>query len=420
MQAAGHRECLAPWNRNRPIHRRSAQQLWAQLGQSVPQQSAEHQLAQLPSKLAQAKDEEAQAQRALQKVLQERATLQEAHREAEAQQVDVKQQVDEAQRLLSEGMQTAGFTELAQVQQLLAATEAQRSAEIAELDRLRTLEAQAQALLADRLQQLAAHQQLDLRPLLAQLQLEPEPTCEPALPEIPTAAAAEEGKAKIAEQLKALRAQSLLLRLQQETDEKKRSALPLLAVELQTQTELCAKWAQLAGLIGKADGAKFRDFAQELTLEVLLLYANQHLAQLRPRYFLQQRSQSLDLQIVDRHMGEQVRDCSTLSGGESFLVSLALALSLSSLSARNVRVDSLFIDEGFGSLDRDTLDSVLASLEELQSRGQQIGIISHITELSERIAHRVLVEPQRAGRSAVRVQVGDLLPGLAHRRARLA
>ena len=393
------------------------QQLWAQLGQSVPQQSAERQLAQLPSKLAQAKDEEAQAQQALQKVLQERATLQEAHREAEAQRVDVKQQVDEAQRLLSEGMQTAGFAELAQVQQLLAATDAQRSAEIAELDRLRTLEAQAQALLADRLQQLAAHQQLDLRPLLAQLQLEPEPTCEPALPEIPTAAVAEQRKAKVAEQLKALRDQSLLLRLQQETDEKKRSALSQLAVELQNQTELCAKWAQLAGLIGKADGAKFRDFAQELTLEVLLMYANQHLAQLRPRYFLQQRSQSLDLQIVDRHMGEQVRDCSTLSGGESFLVSLALALSLSSLSARNVRVDSLFIDEGFGSLDRDTLDSVLASLEELQSRGQQIGIISHITELSERIAHRVLVLPERPGKSEVRVQVGGRLPGPPRRHA---
>ena len=147
------------------------------------------------------------------------------------------------------------------------------------------------------------------------------------------------------------------------------------------------------------------------------MYANQHLAQLRPRYFLQQRSQSLDLQIVDRHMGEQVRDCSTLSGGESFLVSLALALSLSSLSARNVRVDSLFIDEGFGSLDRDTLDSVLASLEELQSRGQQIGIISHITELSERIAHRVLVLPERPGKSEVLVQVGGRLPGPPRRHA---
>lgn len=391
------------------------QQLWAQLGQSVPQQSAQRQLAELPSKLAQAREQEAQAQQALHKVLQERATLQEAHREAEAQQLEVKQQLEEAQRLLSDELQAAGFAELAQVQQLLAATDAQRSAEMAELDRLRTLEAQAQALLADRLQEQAAHQKQDLRPLLEQLQ--PEQPREPALLEIPTAAVAEEEKAKVVEQLQALRDQSFLLRVQQETDENKRSALSQLAVELQNQTELCAKWAQLAGLIGKADGAKFRDFAQELTLEVLLMYANQHLAQLRPRYFLQQRSQSLDLQIVDRHMGEQVRDCSTLSGGESFLVSLALALSLSSLSARNVRVDSLFIDEGFGSLDRDTLDSVLASLEELQSRGQQIGIISHITELSERIAHRVLVLPERPGKSEVLVQVGGRLPGPPRRHA---
>jgi exonuclease SbcC len=393
------------------------QQLWAQLGQSVPQQSAQSQLAELPSKLAQAKEQEAQAQQDLQKVQQELAKCQEAHRGAEAQQVEVKQQLAEAQRLLSEGLQTAGFAELAQVQQLLAVTDAQRSAEKAKLDALRTREALAQALLADRNQQQAAHEKQDLRPLLVQLQLEPEPACEPALLEIPTAAAAEAGKAKVAEQLQAQREQSFLLRVQQEGDEKKRSALSQLAVELQNQTELCAKWAQLAGLIGKADGAKFRDFAQELTLEVLLMYANQHLAQLRPRYFLQQRSQSLDLQIVDRHMGEQVRDCSTLSGGESFLVSLALALSLSSLSARNVRVDSLFIDEGFGSLDRDTLDSVLASLEELQSRGQQIGIISHITELSERIAHRVLVLPERPGKSEVLVQVGGRLPGPPRRHA---
>ena len=393
------------------------QQKWAQLGQSVPQQSAQRQLAELPSKLAQAKEQEAQAQQDLQKVLQELATRQEAHRAAEAQQLEVKQQLEEAQRLLSEGLQTAGFAELAQVQQLLAATDAQRSAEKAELDELRTREAQAQALLEDRNQQQAAHQKQDLRPLLAQLHLEPELESEPAHQEIPTAAAAEEGKAKVDEQLQALRVQSLLLGVQQETDDKKRSELPELASKLQNQTELCAKWAQLAGLIGKADGAKFRDFAQELTLEVLLMYANQHLAQLRPRYFLQQRSQSLDLQIVDRHMGEQVRDCSTLSGGESFLVSLALALSLSSLSARNVRVDSLFIDEGFGSLDRDTLDSVLASLEELQSRGQQIGIISHITELSERIAHRVLVLPERPGKSEVLVQVGGRLPGPPRRHA---
>lgn len=393
------------------------QQLWAQLSQSVPPQSAQSQLAELQRKLPQAKAQEAQALQALHTVQQELAKCQEAHRGAEARQLEVKQQLEEAQRLLSDGLQTAGFAELALVQQLLAATDAQRSAEKAELDALRTREAQAQALLADRNQEQAAHEKQDLRPLLQQLQLEPEQACEPALLEIPTAAAAEEGKAKVAEQLQAQRDQSFLLRVQQESDEEKRSELPQLAVKLQNQTELCAKWAQLAGLIGKADGAKFRDFAQELTLEVLLLYANQHLAQLRPRYFLQQRSQSLDLQIVDRHMGEQVRDCSTLSGGESFLVSLALALSLSSLSARNVRVDSLFIDEGFGSLDRDTLDSVLASLEELQSRGQQIGIISHITELSERIAHRVLVLPERPGKSEVLVQVGGRLPGPPRRHA---
>ena len=181
--------------------------------------------------------------------------------------------------------------------------------------------------------------------------------------------------------------------------------------ELVAQRRTAVEWAAMNELIGSADGKKLRVFAQGLTLDTLLSFANQQLRRLRPRYSLRRKNERMELEMVDHDMGDEVRDCATLSGGETFLVSLALALALSSLAARNVRVESLFIDEGFGSLDRDTLDGALSVLEELQAAGQQIGVISHVAELAERVAHRVIVEPKRPGRSVVLV----LGPGGARR-----
>ena len=301
---------------------------------------------------------------------------------------------------------------------------------------------EASSRLADRVQRLQQHRERDLSPWLVVLA---DPGADPA--PVPGPDAAERGRDEAKAALQQVLDRLYLFEVQLHEDDQRREQAAQRQLERDAQAQLVEQWALLNELIGSADGAKFRLFAQSLTLDTLLGYTNEHLRSLRPRYSLRRRSEQtegrseapsppagllaavapglrnerlLDLEIVDHDMGGQVRDCATLSGGESFLVSLALALGLSSLSARNVRVESLFIDEGFGSLDRDTLDSALAVLEELQAHGQQIGIISHITELSERIAHRVLVEPQRAGRSAVRVQVGDRLPGLAYRRARLA
>ncbi|MGL4764339.1 MAG: SbcC/MukB-like Walker B domain-containing protein, partial [Aeromonas sp.] len=172
--------------------------------------------------------------------------------------------------------------------------------------------------------------------------------------------------------------------------------------ELAAQQAVADHWQQLCDLIGQANGAKFRTFAQSLTLERLLLEANAQLAELSPRYRLERvPGTDLALQVVDLDMGDEVRSVDSLSGGESFLVSLALALALSSLSSRQTQVESLFIDEGFGTLDPDSLDLALASLDSLQAAGRQIGVISHVQTLVERIGVQVRVEALGGGESRV-------------------
>ncbi len=172
--------------------------------------------------------------------------------------------------------------------------------------------------------------------------------------------------------------------------------------ELAAQQAVADHWQQLCDLIGQANGAKFRTFAQSLTLERLLLEANAQLAELSPRYRLERvPGTDLALQVVDLDMGDEVRSVDSLSGGESFLVSLALALALSSLSSRQTQVESLFIDEGFGTLDPDSLDLALASLDSLQAAGRQIGVISHVQTLVERIGVQIRVEALGGGESRV-------------------
>ena len=163
-------------------------------------------------------------------------------------------------------------------------------------------------------------------------------------------------------------------------------------------------WAQLGELIGSADGKKFRNFAQQLTLDILLGYANLHLRDLARRYRLERIRDSLGLLVVDQDMGDEVRSVHSLSGGESFLVSLALALGLASLSSHRVRVESLFIDEGFGSLDAEALQVAMDALDKLQSLGRKVGVISHVQDMTERIATRVQVRRMAGGLSRVVVE----------------
>ena len=187
-------------------------------------------------------------------------------------------------------------------------------------------------------------------------------------------------------------------------DDHARGRLEDLGPRIQAQRERARVWQALSDLIGSHDGKKFRSFAQGLTLDLLLAHANRHLEDLAPRYRLERvPGYHLAIQVVDRYMGDEVRGVNSLSGGESFLVSLALALGLSSLSSRQVRVESLFVDEGFGSLDPETLEVVLATLDALQASGRRIGVISHVPGLAERIGVRVEVVPDGSGRSRVRV-----------------
>jgi len=162
-------------------------------------------------------------------------------------------------------------------------------------------------------------------------------------------------------------------------------------------------WETLNQLIGAADGKKFRNYAQQYTLDVLIGYANRHLHELARRYRLQRINDSLALMVIDQDMGDEARSVHSLSGGESFLVSLALALGLASLSSKRVRVESLFIDEGFGSLDADTLRVAMDALDGLQAMGRKVGVISHVQEMTERIATKVMVVRGAGGRSVVGV-----------------
>ena len=151
--------------------------------------------------------------------------------------------------------------------------------------------------------------------------------------------------------------------------------------------------AYLTRLIGSADGAKFRRFAQGLTLNHLVYLANEQLNKLDGRYQLQcQQDENLSLSVLDTWQGDSVRDTKTLSGGESFLVSLALALALSDLVSSKTSIDSLFLDEGFGTLDNDTLEVALDALDNLNATGKMIGIISHVEALKERISVQIKVE----------------------------
>ncbi|WP_445496528.1 AAA family ATPase [Photorhabdus sp. SF281] len=152
-------------------------------------------------------------------------------------------------------------------------------------------------------------------------------------------------------------------------------------------------WSYLNNLIGSADGAKFRRFAQGLTLDHLVHLANQRLGKLHGRYYLQRKnSDGLELQVVDTWQADAIRDTKTLSGGESFLVSLALALALSDLVSNKTCIDSLFLDEGFGTLDPETLDIALDALDHLNASGKTIGVISHVEAMKERIPVQIKVK----------------------------
>ena len=180
---------------------------------------------------------------------------------------------------------------------------------------------------------------------------------------------------------------------------RKKTALKVFE-DRQKQEAVCRRWADLNKLIGSADGQKFRNYAQELTFRSLIRHANRQLASMTDRYLLvQSPDEALSLSVIDHYQADAVRTSRNLSGGESFLVSLSLALGLARMASLSVSVDSVFLDEGFGTLDEDSLNMALDMLSNLRQQGKVIGIISHVQAIRERIGTRIQVESGGNGRS---------------------
>lgn len=281
-------------------------------------------------------------------------------------------------------------TTLEAVRTLLAFDAAWREAEARALSALREALAQATAVLAERSERRARHE--DSGP--------------PSLSEQDAGAECERLRAEV----EARRHTEAALHARLEADDTARARHGSEAAALEEGRRAAEVWKVLGDLIGSHDGKRFKVFAQSLTLDALLLHANAHLRELARRYRLMRvPGHDLDLQVVDGDMGDEVRSVASLSGGESFLVSLALALGLASLSSETTQVETLFIDEGFGTLDPETLEVALATLDALQATGRQVGIISHVSGMAERIGVQVRVVKQGGGRSRLVVE-GD--PGM--------
>jgi exonuclease SbcC len=189
-------------------------------------------------------------------------------------------------------------------------------------------------------------------------------------------------------------------KLSENTEAKARIQERQATIEAQRREWL--RWQHLHQLIGSNDGKKYRNFAQGLTFEVMVRQANRQLQKMTDRYLLIRDVQEpLELNVVDHYQAGEVRSSKNLSGGESFIISLALALGLSQMTSQKVRVDSLFLDEGFGTLDEEALDTALGALASLQQDGKLIGVISHVPALKERISTQIQVTPLAGGRSQV-------------------
>ena len=187
-------------------------------------------------------------------------------------------------------------------------------------------------------------------------------------------------------------------------DEKKRKEYEKYSAEHNKKMEQKAQWDALDNLFGSANGDKLTKFAQEYTLDILLCVANEHLAGMTKRYRLARVSEiGMDIKVIDLDMMAESRSANTLSGGETFIVSLALSLALSSLSSNRMKIESLFIDEGFGALDKETLQTALMMLDKLQSSGRKVGVISHLTEMLEQIPVKVNVVRLSPGKSKVEI-----------------
>lgn len=299
-------------------------------------------------------------------------TLTGQHNSLDEQLTVLTHRLEQAQQAFSAALEASDFS-----------SEAAFTAALLDEDRLRQLQA-LQKTHEQRRQQAAI--------LLAQAEktLTALPEKPQDLPEDPSAlhAAVE----SLSQQLKENARQQGETRQQLSSDAARREQQKNLLATIEQETRQVEDWSYLNQLIGSKEGDKFRKFAQGLTLDHLVWLANNQLNRLHGRYLLQRKSQeALELQVVDTWQADALRDTRTLSGGESFLVSLALALALSDLVSHKTQIESLFLDEGFGTLDAATLDGALDALDALNASGKTIGVISHVEAMKERIPVQIKV-----------------------------
>lgn len=345
-------------------------------------------------------DKDPQAEEARLQQAQERAEAaerkaNEEHARAQQQLHTIQSTVETLQKQLAErqpqlatqttefaaALQAAGFAdETAFAQARLPADERQALADRAQ--QLQQQQTELRARQHDRQQQLAMEQAKALS--------------EHALPEL------EQAQQTRRQALDTLRDEAAGMRQQLAANAQARQRIAAQQDQIEAQQRDCARWDDLHALIGSADGKKYRNFAQGLTFEIMVGHANRELQKMSDRYLLvRDAEQPLVLNVIDAWQADEQRSTQNLSGGESFIVSLALALGLAQMASRNVRIDSLFLDEGFGTLDEQALDTALQALATLQQDGKLIGIISHVAALKERIATQIRVEPRGNGRSVL-------------------
>jgi exonuclease SbcC len=209
---------------------------------------------------------------------------------------------------------------------------------------------------------------------------------------------------EIQQQCSASEQLSAELRAQQADDQRRQDANQALGQRISDAYNEWQRWARLSALIGSAEGDKFRKIAQAYNLDLLVHHANAQLRQLVRRYRLKRGGSMLGLLVLDTEMGDELRSVHSLSGGETFLVSLALALGLASMASSTLKIESLFIDEGFGSLDPESLQLAMDALDGLQAQGRKVAVISHVQDMHERIPVQIQVRRQGNGLSTLEVK----------------
>lgn len=324
----------------------------------------------------------ASRQQALEEELQQQqARLAQLDQRLQQQQETLKQYQQQRQALFGDRDVTAAQQQLrAETEQHVQAVRQAQTAWQEQQDRINTLTGQ--------------HKSLNEQLIKLQSQLDEAVNQSGSFDDLPAQRAQVESQlSELNQQLRELASQQGQLRQQLRDDSERRTQQQTLLAEIAANEQQLEDWSYLNQLIGSKEGDKFRRFAQGLTLDHLVWLANNQLNRLHGRYLLQRKSQeALELQVVDTWQADAQRDTRTLSGGESFLVSLALALALSDLVSHKTRIESLFLDEGFGTLDAETLDSALDALDALNASGKTIGVISHVEAMKERIPVQIKVK----------------------------